>query len=158
MRPRVIDGAIAGVAGGIVFGLMMQLMSAPTPDGQSMPMMSMVAMVVRSKSLAVGWLYHLFNSAVIGGLFGLLFDARVRSTATGLGWGALWGFVWWIVGGLVLMPVFLGMEPFAALKMPPMRPVAMGSLIGHLIYGLILGGVYAHLRHEVNATPLYRPA
>lgn len=38
------------------------------------------------------------------------------------------------------MPMFLGMTPFAPLAMQPMPPVAMGSLMGHLIYGLILGG------------------
>ncbi|MCR4342151.1 MAG: hypothetical protein NUW01_19920, partial [Gemmatimonadaceae bacterium] len=63
MRSRVLAGAAAGLAGGLIFGMMMQLMSAPTPDGGSMPMMAMVAMVVKSESIVVGWLYHLFNSA-----------------------------------------------------------------------------------------------
>src|SRR5688500_9979911 len=44
----------------------MQMMTAPTPEGAPMPMMAMVAMVVRSESPIVGWLYHLLNSAVIG--------------------------------------------------------------------------------------------
>jgi hypothetical protein len=30
--------------------------------------------------------------------------------------------------------------------MPPMRMMAMGSLVGHLIFGLILGGTFAWLR------------
>ena len=47
------------------------------------------------------------------------------------------------------MPVFLGMAPFAPLMMDQMRPVAMGSLIGHLIYGLILGGAFAMLTQGV---------
>ena len=51
-------------------------------------------------------------------------------------------FVWWILGGLILMPVFLGMPAFAPLMMPEMQTVAMGSLMGHLIYGLILGATY----------------
>ena len=157
MRSSVIDGAIAGIAGGVVFGVMMQMMTAPTPDGHSMPMMGMVAMVVHSNSLAIGWLYHLLNSAVIGGLFGLVLGARVHSIGTGLGWGALWGIVWWVIGGLILMPVLLGMEAFSALKMPGMRPVAMGSLMGHLIYGLILGGIYARI-HRTAAAVSYRPA
>ena len=151
MRSKVIDGAIAGVAGGVVFGLMMQMMQAPTPEGGSMPMMAMVAMVVRSKSIAIGWIYHLFNSAVIGALFALVLGGRVRTTASGAGFGAVWGVVWWVIGGLVLMPVFLGMEPFAALKMAPMRPVAMGSLVGHLVYGVITGVIYARLRRNVAA-------
>jgi hypothetical protein len=136
-------GAVAGLIAGVVFGLMMQAMSAPTPDGGQMPMMAMVAMVVGSTSIAVGWLYHLFNSAVIGALFGRLFGTRVHSVGAGLGLGAAWGLIWWVIGGLVLMPIALGMAPFAPLMMAPMRPVAMGSLMGHLVYGLILGAAYA---------------
>lgn len=142
MRSRVLAGAAAGLAGGLIFGVMMQLMSAPMPDGGSVPMMAMVAMVVKSESIVVGWLYHLFNSAVIGALFGAILGQRVVDRRTGFVFGAAWGGVWWVLGGLILMPLALGMEPFAPLQMPPMRPVALGSLAGHLIYGLILGFVF----------------
>ncbi|MGH7718663.1 MAG: hypothetical protein ACREON_07460 [Gemmatimonadaceae bacterium] len=145
MRSRLLAGAVAGVAAGVVFGVMMQMMTAPTPDGGRMPMMAMVAMVVRSQSLVVGWLYHLFNSAVIGALFGAFLGGRAHGYGSGVGLGALWGVVWWVLGALILMPILLGMPPFAALRMPPMRPVAMGSLIGHLIYGIILGAVFVRL-------------
>ena len=128
-------------------GVVMQLMSAPTPEGGSMPMMGMVAQVVRSDSLAVGWLYHLINSAVIGALFGWWFGRRVHGARSGLAWGAVHGVIWWVLGGLVLMPLFLGMPVFAPLAMPMMRSVAMGSLLGHLMYGLVLGGVFAWLFH-----------
>jgi hypothetical protein len=70
MRSNVTTGLVAGLIAGVVFGIMMTVMHAPTPEGGSMPMMAMVAMVVKSKSLVVGWLYHLVNCAVIGGLFG----------------------------------------------------------------------------------------
>ena len=77
MSSRITTGALAGIAGGIVFGMMMQMMSAPTPDGGSMPMMGMVAKVVGSTSLAAGWAYHLFNSAVIGVLFAFAAGNRI---------------------------------------------------------------------------------
>ena len=147
MRSRVFAGAIAGVAGGVVFGIMMQMMTAPTPDGGKMPMIAMVAMVVGSQSLVVGWLYHLFNSAVIGGLFGFVLGDRVVEIGGGLAWGAAWGLLWWVLGALILMPMLLGMPALAPLRMPPMRPVAMGSLVGHLIYGLIVGAAFVRLRH-----------
>jgi hypothetical protein len=155
MRNRVLAGVVAGLVAGIVFGFMMQMMSAPTPDGRQMPMMGMIAQVVRSDSLAVGWLYHLFNSAVIGAIFGWLLGDRIAGRlGPGAGWGAIYGFGWWILGGLILMPVFLGMPAFAPLKMPPMRPVAMGSLMGHLIFGLILGTATARLRgRAMDRTP-----
>lgn len=146
MRSKILAGAIAGVVAGLVFGMMMQMMSAPTPEGGSMPMMAMVAMVVGSQSLVVGWLYHLFNSAVIGALFGALLGTHVAGYGSGAKWGALWGVVWWVLGGLILMPIFLDMPPFAALRTPAMRPVAWASLAGHLIYGVILGAVFVRLR------------
>ena len=152
MRSRIVAGIIAGVVAGVVFGIMMQMMSAPTPDGGKMPMMAMVAMVVGSQSLVVGWLYHLFNSAVIGALFGAFLGGRAHGYREGLAWGAAWGAFWWVLGALILMPVFLGMPPFAALRMPPMRPVAMGSLVGHLIYGLVLGATYVRLWRTIGAS------
>lgn len=62
-----------------------------------------------------------------------------------VGWGLAYGLIWWVLGGLTLMPLLLGMPAFAPLAMPEMRPVAMGSLMGHLIYGLILGAIYVWL-------------
>ncbi len=147
---RIIAGIVAGLAGGIVFGIMMQMMTAPTPDMGEVPMMAMVAMVVGSTSLFVGWVYHLFNSAVIGGLFGLVLGQRVTSYGAGAGWGALWGVVWWVLGGLILMPIMLGMPAFAPLTAMPM--VAMGSLVGHLIFGVITGLVYLPVAAATGAS------
>jgi hypothetical protein len=148
MRCDINTGILGGLLGGLVFGAMMQMMSAPTPQGGQMPMMAMVAMVLRSGSPLVGWLYHLFNSAVIGALFGWTLGSRLQTLVAGLGWGAVYGIVWWILGALILMPVFLGMMPLAPLLMEPMRPVAMGSLVGHLVYGIILGGCFVMLNRS----------
>lgn len=145
MSSKIVAGALAGTLAGLVFGMMMQMMTAPTPDGTQVPMMAMVAMVVRSESLVVGWLYHLVNSAVIGALFGALLGAKATTYGSGARLGAVWGIVWWVLGALILMPLFLGMPAFAPLRMAPMRPVAMGSLMGHLLYGLLLGLTYARL-------------
>ena len=129
--------------------MMMQVMR--TPDGK-MPMMGMVAMVVGSKSVLVGWLYHLFNSAVIGAIFGWLLGSRARAYGSGLGLGAVYGIAWWILGGLILMPVLLGMPAFAPITDPTMRPGGMGSLMSHIIYGLILGAGYVWLYPRVEGT------
>jgi hypothetical protein len=146
MRSQIGAGILGGLVAGIVFGIMMQLMSAPSPDGGQMPMMGMVAKVVRSDNLVLGWFYHLFNSAIIGAFFAWIAGNSVRSYGAGLVWGALYGTAWWIVGAQVLMPVLLGQTPFAPLNMPPMRAVAIGSLMGHVLYGLILGASYVGLR------------
>ncbi|MCI0353467.1 MAG: hypothetical protein L0099_00290 [Acidobacteria bacterium] len=155
MRTNWLAGAVAGLIAGVLFGAAMQMMQAPTPEGGHVPMMAMVAQVVHSSSLAVGWVYHLFNSAVIGALFGWLLGERVRGgfgSAAGL--GAAYGVLWWVLGALILMPLALGMPAFAALRMPMMRPVALGSLMGHLMYGVVLGAAFVWLRRVEHHLPL----
>ena len=73
LAQRIVGGVVGGVAGGLVFGAMMAAMG----------MLPMVAGVVGSQSALVGFLYHMFNSVIIGALFGLLFGARTAPTARG---------------------------------------------------------------------------
>ena len=156
MFGRIGASIVAGLMAGVVFGMMMQMMMAPTPDGGQMPMIAMVGQIVGSPTARAGWLYHLFNSAVIGAIFGWLLGGRVHGYGSAFAWGAAYGFGWWSLGSLILMPVLLGMPAFAPLMMPPMRMVAMGSLIGHLIYGLILAGAFARLYHASHhGAPLH---
>jgi len=145
MSSRFVAGIVGGLVAGVVFGIMMQMMMAPTPDGGPMPVINMVGMIVGSPTALAGWLYHLFNSAVIGAIFAWVLGRRSYSYGSGFGWGAAYGLLWWVLGGLILMPLLLGMPAFAPLTMPQMRMVAMGSLVGHLVYGLILGVVYVAL-------------
>jgi len=135
LQERVIGGIIGGVAGGLVFGMMMGMMG----------MLSMVAGVVGSQSPVVGFAYHMFNSIVIGAIFGFVFGNRSHTFAQGALWGLLYGFIWWILGPLVLMPLMMGMPlQFGAAFTSPM----LMSLIGHLIYGAITGLVYVWYTHR----------
>lgn len=87
VQSKIGAGVVAGVLAGIVFGLMMQMMTAPTPEGGRVSMMVMIAMVVRSESIAVGWLFHLFVSAVFGAIYGLFLGDRARSYGSGAVYG-----------------------------------------------------------------------
>ncbi|MEX2152538.1 MAG: hypothetical protein WD825_04315, partial [Gemmatimonadaceae bacterium] len=109
-------------------------------------MMVMIAMVVRSESIVVGWLFHLVVSAVFGAIYGSFLGDRARTYASGALYGVGYGIFWWVGGALIAMPVLLGMAPFASLRMPEMRPVAMGSLAGHILWGIILAELYVRLR------------
>ncbi len=123
----VTTGALGGLAGGVVFGMLMAMMD----------MMPMVAMLVGSDSAGVGWLVHLAISAFLGAGFGVLAQGRVPSLATGIGQGAAYGLLWWVLGALVLMPLRLNMDLFM------MNSTTMKSLMGHLIFGMVLGAVVA---------------
>jgi uncharacterized membrane protein YagU involved in acid resistance len=146
VQSKIGAGVAAGVLAGIIFGLMMQMMTAPTPEGGGMSMMVMIAMVVRSKSMVVGWVFHLFVSAVFGAIYGLFLGDRAKHYGSGALYGVAYGIFWWVGGALIAMPVLLGMPPFASLRMSEMRPVAMGSLVGHIIWGVILAELYVRLR------------
>jgi uncharacterized membrane protein YagU involved in acid resistance len=83
----------------------------------------------------------------------LLFPAVYRFVlqpggGSGTHLGALWGFILWGVANLMVMPMMGGIHPmvksgmmpapgFLMLKLGVMAPV--GSLIGHLVYGALLG-------------------
>src|SRR5688500_6433505 len=70
-KGSVAAGLAGGLVGGIAFGLLMQMMG----------MMPMVAMLVRSESVFVGWLVHLVIASAIGISFALLFGAWARTLA-----------------------------------------------------------------------------
>lgn len=134
LAQRIVGGVIGGIIGGLVFGAMMAMMG----------MLPMVASVVGSKSVIVGFIYHMFNSVVIGAIFGLIFGALSRSYGQGALWGLAYGVIWWVLGPLILMPLMLGMGlQFGAAFTPPM----LMSLVGHLAYGLITGLVYVGYAH-----------
>jgi uncharacterized membrane protein YagU involved in acid resistance len=131
---RLLAGIIGGVVGGLAFGALMAMMG----------MLPMVASIVGSKSAVVGFVYHMFNSVVIGALFGLILGSFSRTYGQGVVFGLLYGVVWWVLGPMILMPLLLGMgsegiaSQFGAAFSAPM----LMSLLGHLIYGVLTGLVY----------------
>ncbi len=130
-------GAYAGLAGGVVFGIMMGMMGT----------LPMIGKMVGHPSAVTGFIVHLVNSAIIGVGFAMVFGQAVNGIGSGLGKGLLYGGAWWLLGPLTLMPLFLGMglgvnwNVAAAVTMLP-------SLVGHLMYGAILGASYAWLRER----------
>ncbi|MET3707306.1 hypothetical protein [Arthrobacter sp. UYEF6] len=123
---RVLAGVAGGIAGGIVFGMLMAMMD----------MLPVIASIVGSASAVVGFGVHLMISVMIGlGLTVLLGNRFLtgygRGALVGLGYGA----IWWVLGPLMIMPVMMGMPLFTV------DLTALMSLMGHMIYGVILGVV-----------------
>jgi uncharacterized membrane protein YagU involved in acid resistance len=122
---RVLAGVVGGVAGGLVFGMLMAMMG----------MLPMIASMAGSDSPIVGFGIHMVISIMIGlGLtapFAGLLTGYGRSALIGLAYGALW----WVLGPLLLMPLMMGMPPFG------FDANSLPSLMGHLVYGAILGVV-----------------
>jgi uncharacterized membrane protein YagU involved in acid resistance len=127
-------GVAGGLSGGIIFGMLMQMMG----------MLPMVAMLVGSKSTTVGWGVHLAISAFIGVTYAILFARWATRPATSLLLGMGYGVLWWVLGPLLIMPARLGMELFM------FNAMTGQSLMGHLIYGAVLGLVYGLIRTRLH--------
>ncbi|MGI8588351.1 MAG: hypothetical protein ACR2M0_11810 [Chloroflexia bacterium] len=132
-------GVVAGILGGIVFGLWMTILIPPA--------LPKIGTVIGMGTLGGGWLYHLFNSAVIGAIFGLVLGRVSTTYSLGALWGAIYGFVWWILGPLVLLPILLGMPS----KMFMLDDTSLTNLVGHVVFGVITGLVYVLLKDRMTA-------
>jgi hypothetical protein len=127
---KSIGGVLGGVAGGIVFGIMMGVMG----------MLPMVAGLVGSSSALIGFGVHIVISIIIGIGFGFLFGEWSKTFGSASVWGLVYGAIWWVLGPLTLMPLMMGMGvQFASAFTTP----RLMSLVGHLLFGLVAGLVYA---------------
>ena len=131
----IVAGAIAGLGGGVVFGMLMAMMGT----------LPMVAMLVKSQSAIVGFIVHMVISAGIGGLYGLIASRLPKTTGTAIVAGAVNGVIWWVLGALILMPIMLGMAQMVF----QIGQTQWFSLMGHVIYGVVTGLLFIPLNKRV---------
>jgi uncharacterized membrane protein YagU involved in acid resistance len=140
-RPRIVRrvawalftaglmGGVAGIFGGGAFGYwMLQVDFFP-----------LVAGIVRSDLALVGLVLHVLISIVIGISYGVLFQPDIHGLGSSLAWGFGYGIIWWFLGPLTIMPLLFGDHVQWSLEA---TQGAMSSLVGHVIYGLVLGFVH----------------
>ncbi|MWV39091.1 DUF6789 family protein [Natrialba sp. INN-245] len=134
-------GLAGGLAGGLTFGVMM------TMQMEMIVEMAIPGMYGLGPSLAVGWAIHMFHSVVLGVVFALVLQTtgvgdRLGSNLTIAVAGLAYGVVLWVVLASFVMPAWVG----AMTEMAPPVPDWNGqSLMGHAVYGVILGLLYALL-------------
>lgn len=120
-------GVVSGLVGGGIFGVQMLLAE----------MMPMIASMIGAENIVIGFIIHLLISAFIGGTFGFIASYIPNNLLTLVGAGVGYGIVWWVLGALLIMPAVLGMNEMIFNVGP-----AQGSLIGHTVFGLVMGVVY----------------
>jgi len=139
---EVAGAALAGVLAGLVFGLMIQNVLGRMPAIGAM-------YTLGDPSLSVGWVAHLGHSAIFGAVFALvatlgpvreLAASRVGAAAAGVGFGA----VLWAVNIVFVWPLWLNA---VGLPNAPSVPfVGVQPLVGHVVWGGLLGALYPSLR------------
>jgi len=129
--PRaVVVGGLAGLVGGWAFGKWMAQVN----------FFPLIAGLVNSDSVMVGMTLHFIFAVIIGASFGVLFQRDVRGSGSAMGWGTGYGLLWWFLGPLTILPIWQGHR----LDWSYQRgSLLFGSLVGHIIYGLSVGLIYA---------------
>jgi hypothetical protein len=131
-------GMVAGFAATVVlsaFMLMKQAMNV-------MPQMDMIGMIagMMNASRAMGWVVHFIVGTVLyGGVYGWQF-APIWPDAYWLS-GAALGIVGWLIASLAMMP--MADKGVFGMKMGAKAPVM--SLVMHVLFGALLGWIYALL-------------
>lgn len=146
----LVGGAIGGAVGSVLFGAVLWVID-PAIITESVP-----AIYGLETAGTAGWLFHLAHGLVLGSVFGflvtrgLILGALMADTETdilaAMGPGlrlTLAGFVYgllvWTLLPVLVLPIWaavgVGETAFPAL--------AFETLVGHLLYGLLLGALFA---------------
>lgn len=100
-----------------------------------MPAMNPATMLAGAMggSAVLGWVGHLMIGTVLALIYAVL-----APRLPGAPWtrGALYGLAPWLLAQLVVIPM-MGMPVFSGSVV-----MAIGSLIGHLVYGAVVGATY----------------
>jgi len=144
----IVAGGIAGTLGGLIFGRWVS-------SGDYYPLLVGFG-ELSSPRLTIA--LHFAIALLIGVTFGLLFQRDIRGYGSCMGWGLGFGIFWWFLGPLTLLPLAAGLPLDWSAEQ---GSAVFGSLVGHILYGLILGVAYATIdkiwvRLFIQSDPLNR--
>ena len=124
VKASLIGSTVAGVA----FGIYLQVTG----------MIPVLASMLGSESLALGWILHM----MISWIFGLGYGAMTMLSSRYYMLGVLHGVIIWVIGPLLVMPMMMGMGPMIGQMFAGEQ---LMSLVTHLAFSLILATVFRRL-------------
>jgi hypothetical protein len=144
----IVSGGLAGTLAGFVFG---QWVSS----GNYFPLLAGYRELSSHTTTVTS---HFVVALLIGATFGVLFQRDVRGYGSSMAWGLGFGIFWWFLGPLTLSPLAAGLPLDWSAEQ---GSNLFGSLVGHILYGLMLGVTYAAfdrlwLRLFIHSDPLNR--
>ena len=135
-------GSAAGIAGGLLYTVMLARLGS----------FEGIAQLMRADNAAVGVLVHAVVSVIWGAVYGLLFRRQTYGIGSAVGWGVAFGFFIWVVGPNTLFAVLTGQTPDWSADSTAPRTA---SLVGHLVYGAVLGVGFHYFESRHN--PWWQP-
>lgn len=131
--------ALAAIAGGVAMGIVLWSLTDTLPA---------IGGLYGVQSLTIGWIIHLFHSVVFGILFVTIVEGPLfrldRSPGSRVALGVGYGLLLWVVAAGFVMPVWLN-----AVGIDSSIPrLTLPSLVGHVVWGALLGGLYSLLANR----------
>lgn len=144
LQSVLIAGVVATVAM-TLFTYMAPLM------GFEMDIPKMLATTM-GEPIIVGWIAHFMIGEILAISFGAIFLKKTNKSAN-LKSGTLFSLIPWFAAQVMAMPMMSIMTGGSYISgfFSGSMMVAMASLVGHLIYGAILGSIYKPRSITANA-------
>lgn len=134
------------VAGGVLGTLVMTAIGLWIAPVMGLPRMNPADMLAGAMggNVLLGWAGHLMIGIILALVYAVVAPRLPGAPPLR---GALYGLAPWILAMVAVLPM-MGMPPFGGSAAP-----AMGSLVGHLVYGAIVGVVYGQPESEAVLRP-----
>ncbi|MEP7028213.1 MAG: DUF6789 family protein [Candidatus Eisenbacteria bacterium] len=134
MKPNFLKALGAGIAGTLAMTAVMWM--APRMGMPPMDIGHMLGSVMGGND-ALGWTAHFMIGILLAVVYAAAFAGRLPGAPVLR--GVAYSLGPWLMAQLVVMPM-MGMGLFSGSMM-----MAAGSLVGHVVYGAVLGGVYGRV-------------
>ncbi|MFQ5585020.1 MAG: DUF6789 family protein [Calditrichia bacterium] len=132
MNSRILNVVKSGLIATVAMTVLMLV--APMMGMPKMPIGNMLANFMHV-SVALGWILHFMIGLVLAAGYVFLFQPLVGGSS--ILKGALYALIPFFMAQLIVMPM-MGAGVFASHTPAPILMV-MGSLMGHRVYGVVLG-------------------
>jgi uncharacterized membrane protein YagU involved in acid resistance len=133
---------LAGIAGTIA----MTIFASMAPM-MGMPEMNIPKMLAGTMGLpvAIGWAMHFMIGIVLALIYGKFFSTKLPGSY--LVRGMIFSILPWMLAQIMVMPMMAVMNnmPFTSGIFSGSLIMAMGSLMGHMVFGGVLGFTYGQL-------------
>ncbi|WP_435064647.1 ATP-binding protein [Halobaculum sp. EA56] len=138
----------AGVVAGVAMGGVLQAATGS---------LSVVGALYGTAASGPGWLAHLFHSAVFATLFVVAVSKSPRvgvdgSASRAVALGVAYGVLLWLLAAGVVMSLWLNATGIET----PLPNLTAASLVGHLVWGVVVGASYPFVADVRSASPLDR--
>ena len=124
-------------AGGVVGTVVMTVIGMFVSPMMGMPAMNPAEMLAgpMGGSMMMGWVGHFMIGMVLAVTYGAVASSLPGAPPMR---GALFAIAPWLMAQVAVMPM-MGMPLFSG-----SAQMAMGSLVGHVMYGAAVGAIYGH--------------